>query len=298
MKGLVNAQKARLKTSELIGPGMTRVFTALNLVGSRVRDKSCIGVGELLMVNIRGKQPRKVLWTGGFDSTFRICYLLLVEQNDVQPMYVIDVTRDSTSLELETMSKIRDALRERASATLLPTRIFNRDDYVIPPELKAMHERIREQASFGIQYLWLAAVAEAEGWRDVEMGNHRHPAGTPEWQKVVFEDPPRSSKLSERPEAQLFKYFSAPILHLSKPEMMELATKYGFVDILMMRWFCHHPIGKRACGHCGPCRIARRDGVTGNANFAPMPLRATAFLKRAVRHFRNRSRPANMTPVR
>ena len=39
-------------------------------------------------------EPIKLLWTGGFDSTFRILYILVVEKKHVQPYYIIDLLVD------------------------------------------------------------------------------------------------------------------------------------------------------------------------------------------------------------
>ena len=36
---------------------------------------------------------KKVLWTGGWDSTFRVLYLVLVEKCQVQTYYIIDPFR-------------------------------------------------------------------------------------------------------------------------------------------------------------------------------------------------------------
>ena len=216
--------------------------------------------------------PRLVLWTGGFDSTFRVCYLLLVERIDVQPIYVIDPDRRSTFLELRAMAAIRDKLRERGGARLWPTRIYNRSDYCVPPYLQRLYEAIKARANIGEQYLWLAAIAEAEGWEGVELGEQGPPEVT-DWHKIVFKNPPYSDELSSLPEAQLFKYWKFPLLNWSKKDMYEEAVRRGFDDILIMRWFCHRPILGRACGTCGPCRIARRAKMDKGITFAPLPIR-------------------------
>ena len=52
-----------------------------------------------------------LLWTGGWDSTFRLLQLLLLHRVAVAPHYLEDPTRASTQIELETMARIADQLR-------------------------------------------------------------------------------------------------------------------------------------------------------------------------------------------
>lgn len=220
---------------------------------------------------MNGEKVRRVLWTGGLDSTFRVCWSLLVDRVDVQPIYVIDPERRSTQRELETMSKMRGLLETRVTAKLLPTVIYNRADFPVPSHIQRAFEKIRRKVHIGSQYQWLAAVAEALGWKDVEMCLHLEAAGTAPWKDLVFAEWP-SPELRDSEEAQLFRYWSFPLLHLTKTEMLEEARRHGFEDILRMRWFCHRPVGSLACGRCAPCRQARQEQATLGVKFAPAPI--------------------------
>jgi hypothetical protein len=67
-----------------------------------------------------------LLWTGGWDSTFRLLWLVLVEQRPVQPVYLIDACRGSTGMELRAMAAIRREVARQhpeAAARLLPVHI-------------------------------------------------------------------------------------------------------------------------------------------------------------------------------
>lgn len=233
-------------------------------------------------------EPKRVLWTGGFDSTFRICHLLFVEGCDVQPIYIL-ADRPNAGRELETMTKMRTAIEARAQACLLPTEIHLASDYAVPSHLKALYDKIKTQAHVGTQYLWLASVAERRGWLGVELCMERYPGGASALQKLVFRNPP-ASELNGNAEAQLFRYWSFPILHLSKQEMKDIALEHGYLDILMMRWFCHVPIGPYACGICRPCTIARRDGMVEGVRFLPKIAQWTLSLGRALARTRARFR--------
>ena len=56
-----------------------------------------------------------LLWTGGWDSTFRLLTLLLREQHEVQPYYILDSLhyRPAVPAEREAMRLIRQALLKR-----------------------------------------------------------------------------------------------------------------------------------------------------------------------------------------
>src|SRR5690625_188135 len=54
---------------------------------------------------------KNVLWTGGWDSTFRVLDLIFNKKENVQPYYIIDEHRPSTSIELRTMDDIRKMIK-------------------------------------------------------------------------------------------------------------------------------------------------------------------------------------------
>ena len=68
--------------------------------------------------------PVVLMWTGGWDSTFRLLQLLLQHRVPVAPLYMLDDTRASSPIERKTMEAIRAALAEQhphTRALLQPT---------------------------------------------------------------------------------------------------------------------------------------------------------------------------------
>lgn len=227
---------------------------------------------------VRTKTVREVqlLWTGGWDSTFRLLQALLVERRPVQPIYLVNPARSSVLHELRAMEAVRDGVRARLAepGLLRPTTVHVRDQFPPGPHLRALHEQVAAVTRIGTQYVWLAAAAEALGWHDVELSVERYP-DAPGLTPFL-----RGARDGDLPGAALFRAFSFPVLHLTKAEMRETARAHGFLDLLLLRWFCHDPLGRRPCGRCRPCRLAVWDGVRP----APAPLvQARRVARRLVR---------------
>lgn len=223
--------------------------------------------------------PVRLLWTGGWDSTFRLLDLLLVQGRAVQPVYLISSGRASTMQEIRTMEALRTGILARLAdpSLLRPTEVHLWSDYPATAELREAFEAVRSKERIGIQYLHMAAVGQALGWHGVETG-------------VVAAD--RWGARTGGPGSSLFRCFSFPLLDVSKERMGELARENGFYDLLVQRWFCQTPFAGRPCGVCRPCRTAPRDHV----DFAhPVPV----YLRRAWRDPRARRllrRPASPRP--
>ena len=48
-----------------------------------------------------------VLWTSGWESTYRVVDLILNKKEEVQPYYILDNKRVSSKVEINTMKKIK-----------------------------------------------------------------------------------------------------------------------------------------------------------------------------------------------
>lgn len=222
-----------------------------------------------------------LLWTGGWDSTFRLLQVLLVEQRPVQPIYLLNPDRSSALHEVRAMQAVRGGVRARLDdpTALRPTRVHVRDQFPPGPHLCALHDRIAAKERIGTQYVWLAAAAEQLHWEGVELCVEQHTDGqglTP-----YLRGPDGGP--SRLPGAELFGAFTFPVLHLTKDDMRELARFHRFLDLLLLRWFCHDPLGGRPCGSCRPCQLATWDGVQ------PAPA-ALVTARRAARTAARRAR--------
>lgn len=196
-----------------------------------------------------------VLWTGGWDSSFRVLWLVLVEGRTVQPHYIIDPHRHSTQYERAAMTAISGALQARTAAgTLLPLRATALADIPIREQARAAHADLVRRYGIGAQYVWLSEYLHWQGLEHLELGIHVDDKA----HAVVLTPAFAQGGGSEA----LLAGFRFPILHLSKPQMHELASQHGFEDILALSWFCHRPTRSgQPCGLCNPCRWTAAEGL-------------------------------------
>lgn len=229
-----------------------------------------------------------LLWTGGWDSTFRLLQLLLLHRVPVVPHYLEDPTRPSTQIELRTMARIGDHLREAYPHTrelLQPLHIAAVADVAEDPEIAGALREIRKRVFIGSQYAWLPAFCKRNAIADMELGVHvddkvqallrsfamefEHPCGF----RSIRVDPRHASSA----EYRLFCYFSFPLFHIDKLGIDRQAEAEGWGDIMGMTWFCHTPVRGRPCGICAPCVYTIEEGL---ARRVPASRRVLSFFYR------------------
>ncbi len=218
-----------------------------------------------------GANVRNVLWTAGWDSTFRVADLVLNHRSPVQPHYVEDWRRPSTPMELRRQEEIRAAIGrlDREAARLIrPTVVHAYDEIPTDPRLRALLEEARREGFLGAQYVFLTAMARAAGLADLELCVHRddkaaallagdvehHDDGAGGYHSLV----PAPSRVA----AELLRPFRFPLFDLTKVEMEQRAAAGGFGEVMELTWFCHYPTRSGGpCGICNPCRYTREEGL-------------------------------------
>lgn len=256
--------------------------------------------------------PVNLLWTGGWDSSFRLLQLLLLHRREVVPYYLLDTTRASSRVELAAMERIRKALFENYPYTrslLHPLRQFNVADLAPDPGITDAFRRIVAETFIGSQYDWLARFCKQQDIGQLELaaghqGGRIHKIIGP---LVTETDAPGyrtyriGSEYRDTKEFAVFAGFSFPLFELGKLETADIARQRGWLNILEMTCFCHKPRhGSEPCGCCNPClyavdegfgwRIPRKNRIKGvfyRALIRPMK----APIKAIMRHFGLR-RPA------
>ena len=258
-----------------------------------------------------GKEESHVLWTGGWDSTFRIVELLTQTDSVIQPHYLRDPERASAELEMQTMEKLRGLLAERVTELenrLLPLLVTDVEEIPPEPGVTEALTQLRRQAHLGLQYDFLARYACLVARRPLELcigydrdGNVRRFVA----ERLIRDTDTRVPRyrLEERDDAVsgIFRWFYFPVVDCDKQGMRERARCWGMESILANTWFCHQPLlGRYACGTCRPCVYIMDDqqswrvGLPGRLGFMLVerpkrlvPASFKAWLRqRAGRHLR------------
>ena len=244
------------------------------------------------------------LWTGGWDSTYRVLQRAVLDQAAVRPCYVVDRGRQSTGKEVDTMNGLLKWLKDErpeAFARIEPPRYVALQAIPPHPEIEAAWRHLRDAYDIGTQYDWLARLAEAGDWTGVELsvygggrlrpmfGDHiqrvERPGGRTTW--ALGPDAPEPQRL-------LFGRYVFPFWETSKREAVAQAEREGLTEILDAHtWFCFNPTNGKPCGTCRPCRFMVKDGLgdriplSGHLRYAARRARVAVGLRTRLKRLRS-----------
>ena len=191
----------------------------------------------------------KVLWTGGWDSTFRMIQLAR-SGREVQPYYVIDSGRKSSLKEIKQMQAIKNCLIvQYPESKIHEINFIELSSIAVGEGIPEAHERLKKQRFMGDQYVWIAALAN--NIDDLELCIHSD-------DKAEFFNQDIAMGADQE---LIFGNLNFPILAYTKLDMEKEAKKNGELDILNMSWFCFDPIDDTPCGICNPCLYSLQEGM-------------------------------------
>lgn len=206
---------------------------------------------------------KRVLWTGGWDSTYRIVELSFQEVK-IEPIYVIDPGRHSTKLELEAMEKIILQVKEKkqTKAIFLPIKKINLSEIPENEEITTAYQTFSSKTGLGSQHDWLARLATLypglELCIEKAIGGGHTPvrdAIKSDGALIKTEDGFIIDKEKSTKELQLiFGNFVLPIFDKTEIDMLNQIKEWKYEDVMSNIWFCHRPLaGNKPCGVCNPC---------------------------------------------
>ncbi|TVZ50917.1 7-cyano-7-deazaguanine synthase [Dokdonia sp. Hel_I_53] len=208
-----------------------------------------------------------VLWTSGWDSTFRV--IQLYRNNcTIQPIYVRDHNRKSTQREFETIQSLTSSIQDHFSTSkgsILPLIIYERKKIPSNFRLKFAYNILRKRKNLGKQYYWLAFLAKK--YNRLELSIHKgdlYRFFNLDELIVINQGASGENWVINKKKVDIFRKLlfgnmTFPIVNISKPEMKKIAEDYNFSNLMEQTWFCHRS-GSKACGECSPCKQYRRDG--------------------------------------
>lgn len=240
-------------------------------------------------VNIEYLEPKEshiihIFWTGGFDSTFRICQLLIDEKRKVQPIYLsgqhvdgyfitgLKIRRNNMKYEINTMNKIRKYINKKYPYTkklFLKTIII--DNIIEDPQYILAMKNLYFQ-KFGIlspilnqscgyfsrpynQYTSLVQYAKYYKY-PIEISVEKCDTGLDTHTKKYRTGIGHNCTLIENKPINLkiFDKLRFSVVHLTKQDMLKIAKRNKYDDILKQTWSCWFPINGKPCGKCDMCK--------------------------------------------
>jgi len=229
-------------------------------------------------------------WTGGYDSTWLVCKLLL-DGKKVKPIYIDDrvnhggyhsnplVTqrggdtypRKSTPIELKRQDWLRKEIYKRipnSKELFLPTEIIDEpihEDADVHQLVEKYNEWIPEpiyKDKNGEPH-WLEVQADLLARFQRQFGieiylSHENILEGEVWE--IMDDYLEDGRLivdklpEEHKEWEVFSGFNHALRGTNKYKMLEEAKKLGFDDLLYYTWTCWYPIVDEPCNKCKLCR--------------------------------------------
>ena len=237
-----------------------------------------------------------ILWTGGWDSTFRVLDIVLNKKEAIQPFYIIDSARPSTAKEIQTMQKIKQMIiaKDKQVSSLMMDHIMIRVEEIPENhEITSAYRYLSSQSHLGSQYDWLARYALSVGLNNLELCIHKEDKAEGFIRREVHLVQTQNDsyyKLVENPsipQLQLFSCFRFPLLDMTKLDMADTARESGFDDVMEVTWFCYFPQKDGSpCGYCNPCKYTRAEGMGRRVPKPTLSRRTSVWsyrLKRKVR---------------
>lgn len=219
----------------------------------------------------KGDQVIKILWTGGWDSTYRIVELSR-QDKVVEPIYIYGDQRTSEKKEINAMKEILFQIKKRREtrANFKPIRFVSKDSIPSNSEITNAFNRISKETNLGSQHEWLARLAFINP--GLEIGTEFAPlevsnilTAINKYGNLIFDESQNTYILDKDSSSNdglfVLGNFSFPIIKMTGKQMRENIESWGYQDIMKKVWVCHTPILGKPCGVCHPCKLKIETGM-------------------------------------
>ncbi|MBN1386930.1 MAG: hypothetical protein JW965_00700 [Bacteroidales bacterium] len=211
-----------------------------------------------------------VLWTGGFDSTFRVCQLSLLEVG-IQPYY-ISLKKRSEPNELKAIAKITEFINsnKEVKCRLLPLIIIHYSDVKQDKKITDSFDELNKEFGIGYQYDFLARFAKQYNLI-LEVGFESDPTGRVDkcfekhgtinesalilsgGQRIEYCEVDHNRSSEDFVNIFGNYHFGLPQFRMTKLQAIDLYKEIGYEKVIPMTWFCAYPLMGKPCGLCSPC---------------------------------------------
>ncbi len=205
-----------------------------------------------------------ILWTGGWDSTFRLIQIQKEYTDEpivVQPVYISGAGRKSEAIEIDAMNEMLPMLRNLGKNKIMDIQIVDLDSIPKNENITEAYNKTVKKLWLGVQYDWIARLAIV--YPGIEIGIEKpngEYGGCSEaiatQGALIYRD--RKYFLDKDKSTEdcrlLFGNLSFPIFEITETEMIEKVHEWKCEEIMRHIWFCHAPIDGKPCGYCRPCQ--------------------------------------------
>lgn len=210
------------------------------------------------------KRMVNVLWTGGWDSSYRIVELSRMDIT-LQPIYVYGEGRSSEKYELKAMQDILRKIdkKNETIAEILPIDFIRFDNIKLNNDISKAYNSIAEEIHLGSQYEWLPCLAFK--YENLEIGIEKAPPeqsgainAIKNYGKMQYDRKQDTYLLdvnnSTKSLKLLFQNLSFPIINKTGEDMKNNILQWGYEEVMENAWMCFTPIFGKPCGTCNPCK--------------------------------------------
>ena len=206
-----------------------------------------------------------LFFTGGYDSTYRLCELLIKEEKQVQPIYIMDPYLDNYTnnktrrrnysnekkSQEKIIAKIKNIFPECAKLlkdTIIVSKIpYDKEIEIAMKDLKKRKYIRRSKCQYGAMAQYcknnkvnVEVCAEKNGHFERKLRDKTN-------DNNVF-------NVQRYPELVIFKNFELPLFNKTKEDMLNDARAYNFDELLRNTWSCWYPKKNKPCGKCIMCK--------------------------------------------
>ena len=216
---------------------------------------------KLIQYVVEGRNKeivKDLLWSGGHNSTYRLLELLRLGFT-VQPIYLLlQETKKSTLLEMETHDKILKYINiyhSDLANKILPVKYINYKDINLNKEV---NQYCKQHPTLPLKYQSILNYTLQHG-KEIELSvDVDAPFNTLIEKDIILYS--RDCKISpDKKELSFLFNLRFPVIHTNKSNLWYYSYNYGFQDVLSLTTYCLSPLLhiNLPCGKCSGCIIKK-----------------------------------------
>ena len=215
---------------------------------------------------VRSPRTKYLFMTGGYDSVFRLCQLVITDNMPVQPIYLnipdtdgFRVRRRNINFEIQSMRKVIKELSQMGYGHMIyPLQIVT--SCALSSKVRDAGNKFYKAGTFNrpvTQYIYMAEVSLQMN-KVIETGVLCSDGGAI-YKTVGDIIDPKDKMINinkTRNEMELiFRNLKFPLCGISKKQMLEIAKRDGYEHILHLTISCWYPNKNgKPCRKCTMCK--------------------------------------------